>query len=122
MTRLTEDMGPPLPHQSRPHPVARRVIISVALLVVFLAMPIGVYQQAASGLDERLKVESAASHFALVTFSTVATSTMSYDGIVTLMSSYGMRLNFTVAVTSGVSQVTLVVITPRLRFMAPSAV
>ena len=93
MTHPVEEMWTPPPRQRQRHPIIRRVaLISVALLVALVAAFIFIYQRAGAELDERVHAESAVSGYAAVFFTPAATSTMSYDNIVTLMSSYGMRL------------------------------
>jgi len=92
--RPAEEMWTPPPRQRRRHPITRRVVlISVALLVALVTAFTIVYQRVAAELDTRLKAEYAVTQYAAVFFSPTATSTMSYDYMVTLMSAYGMVLD-----------------------------
>jgi hypothetical protein len=92
--RADAEMWTPPPRQRRPHPIARRIIlISVALLIVLLTALIIVYQRAAAELDAHVKAESSVTHYVAMFFSPEAVSTMSYDDIIALMSTYGMMLD-----------------------------
>ncbi len=95
MTHPTEEMRTPPPRQRRRHPIARRIIlISLALLVALVATFIFVYQRAADELDEHVSAEYAVTHYVAVIFRPTAISSMPYDSLLTLMSGFGLTIDY----------------------------